>query len=649
MTKVQDGSLAEFTLKAVVTGILLGIVFGAANAYLGLRVGMTVSASIPAAVMTVAVFGVLRKKGTILEANLSQTIGSASTALATGAIFTIPALFLWGMVPPFVQVAVLCLLGGILGVSAMIPLRRLLIVREKDTLPYPEGMACAEVLRATAEGTSGSAWIFRGMAVGAAVKLAVSLLFLVPSEIGAKIPFLPKAEAAIEIAPALIAVGFILGYQQSAVVVAGSIVSAFALTPLIAWIGASLSAPLYPETVKLVSQMDAGDIWSRYVRYIGAGAVATGGIVTVLHNLPSMVSAFRAVAKGMARKEEGPRLEVERTDRDLHGGFVIGGILLVVLVAGLVPGVFAGNMPLVPRLVCAAGVGVFGVLFVAVAARIVGIVGVSSQPTSGIALVTILGIASIFAAAGWIQPGARAAVLTVGTIVAIAASKAGDISQDLKTGYLVGATPARQQLGQLIGGIGGVLGRRGDDPPPRLRLRLRVEGAPRPPGDADEDDHRGGPGGKAAVGPRPLRRRDLPGRQPLRRLGARVLHRGLPAAGVDGSRLPRGVPPRPGGPADRRRPDRREQPRHPRRVGDRRGGGAGRGARGGPRGAEMGAQGDGAEARRGPGAAGGGRTPAPRFRLPGPGRAARQDLARHQFSLTPGKGAPRFSKARFNI
>ena len=452
MSKVQDGSLAEFTLKAVVTGILLGAVFGAANAYLGLRVGMTVSASIPAAVMTVAVFGALRKKGTILEANLSQTIGSASTALATGAIFTIPALFLWGMVPPFVQVAVLCLLGGVLGVSAMIPLRRLLIVREKDTLPYPEGMACAEVLRATADGAAGSAWIFRGMAVGAAVKLVVSLLFLVPSEIGAKIPFLPKAEAAIEIAPALIAVGFILGYQQSAVVVAGSIVSAFALTPLIAWIGASLSAPLYPETVKLVSQMDAGDIWSRYVRYIGAGAVATGGIVTVLHNLPSMVSAFKAVAKGMSRKEVGDAgTEGGRTDRDLPGGVVIGGILLVVLVAGFVPGVFAGNMSLGPRLVCAAGVGVFGVLFVAVAARIVGIVGVSSQPTSGIALVTILGIASLFAAAGWIQPGARAAVLTVGTIVAIAASKAGDISQDLKTGYLVGATPARQQLGQLIG------------------------------------------------------------------------------------------------------------------------------------------------------------------------------------------------------
>ena len=453
MSESREGNVAEFTLKAVVTGIILGAVFGAANAYLGLRVGMTVSASIPAAVMTVAVFGALRKKGTILEANLSQTIGSASTALATGAIFTIPALFLWGMVPPLLQVAVLCLLGGILGVSAMIPLRRLLIVREKDTLPYPEGMACAVVLRATADGASGSAWIFRGIAVGVAVKIAISLLFLVPSEIAAKIPFLPKAEAAIEIAPALIAVGFILGYQQSAVVVAGSIVSAFALTPLIAWIGASLSTPLYPETVKLVSEMDAGDIWSRYVRYIGAGAVATGGIMTVLHNLPSMASAFKAVAMGMMKKDAGGGLAegTERTDRDLPGGFVIGGIVLVVLVAGFVPGVFAGDMALGPRLVCAAGVGLFGVLFVAVAARIVGIVGVSSQPTSGVALVTLLGIASIFAAVGWTQPGARAAVLTVGTIVAVAASKAGDISQDLKTGYLVGATPARQQLGQLIG------------------------------------------------------------------------------------------------------------------------------------------------------------------------------------------------------
>lgn len=442
--------MAEFTAKAVAVGVLLGIVFGAANAYLGLRVGLTVSASIPAAVMTVALFRLFGVKGTILEANLSQTIGSASTSLATGTIFTIPALFLWGAAPPYMQVVVLCFLGGLLGLSAMIPLRRLLIVQAHGELPYPEGTACAEVLRATTAGAAGGAWIFRGMAVGAAVKLLVSLVFLVPSETGMALPVLPKAEIAIELAPALIGVGFILGYRQSAVCVAGAVISALALTPLIAWLGAGLPAPLYPETKHLVSQMSAGEIWSRYVRYIGAGAVATAGILTVLRALPSMLSAFVAVARGLRRGAAGGD-ETPRTDRDVPGVFVAGGILVVVLTAAIVPGVFAGNLGPLPRAVCAAGVGVFGVFFVAVAARIVGIVGVSTQPTSGITLVTLLGVATIFAAAGWTDAPARAAVLTVGTIVAVAASKAGDISQDLKTGYLVGATPARQQLGQLIG------------------------------------------------------------------------------------------------------------------------------------------------------------------------------------------------------
>ncbi|MFH1263861.1 MAG: oligopeptide transporter, OPT family [Pseudomonadota bacterium] len=444
--------LAEFTLKAVVVGVILGIVFGAANAYLGLRVGMTVSASIPAAVMTVAIFSALRMRGTILEANLSQTIGSASTALATGTIFTIPALFLWGMVPSYFQVVVLCFLGGVLGLAAMIPLRRLLIVDSHKELPYPEGTACAVVLRATTAGGGGSAWIFRGMAIGAATKLGLALLFLLPSVIKWELPFLPKAELALELAPALLGVGFILGYRQSAVIVAGSIVSALALIPLIAWIGGSLTVPLAPEMTRLVSEMSAADIWSRYVRYIGAGAVAIAGIVTVLRGLPTMGKAFLAVARGV-RKSSGTAAsaEIERTDRDLPGSFVLGSILFVVAVAALVPGVFAGGMSLVPRMVCAAGVGLFGLLFVAVAARIVGIVGVSSQPTSGITLVTLLGVASIFAVVGWVDASARAAVLTVGTIVAIAASKAGDISQDLKTGWLVGATPARQQFGQLIG------------------------------------------------------------------------------------------------------------------------------------------------------------------------------------------------------
>ena len=452
MDNPRHESIAEFTLKAVVAGILLGIVFGAANAYLGLRVGMTVSASIPAAVMTVALFKLFGKGGTILEANLSQTIGSASTSLASGAIFTIPALFLWGVAPPYLQVVALCFLGAVLGLCAMIPLRRLLIVDAHNELPFPEGTACAQVLRATTAGATGSVWIFRGMALGAGVKIVVSLLFLVSSEVRAAVPVLPKAELAIELAPALLAVGFILGYRQSAVIVAGSIVSSLALIPLIAWLGESLSAPLYPETKLLISQMEPGQIWSRYVRYIGAGAVATAGIITVMKSFPTMVGAMAAVARGMRKAGPGASVATgERTDRDLPGSFVVTGIGLVILTAAFVPGIFAGNMSLVQRVVCAAGVGLFGILFVAVAARIVGIVGVSSQPTSGITLVTLLGVASVFAAAGWNDIGARAAVLTVGTIVAIAASKAGDISQDLKTGYLVGATPARQQLGQLIG------------------------------------------------------------------------------------------------------------------------------------------------------------------------------------------------------
>jgi len=459
-------SVAEFTLRAVVSGVILGLVFGAANAYLGLRVGLTVSASIPAAVMTVALFRLVRARPTILEANLAQTVGSASTSLASGTIFTIPALFMWGLVPSYLQVVTLCFLGGLLGLAAMIPLRRLLIVEAHDELPYPEGRACAEVLRAIAEKARGGQWIFVGMGLGAAVKIAVALLFLVPNEIRVALPVLPKAEVALEIAPALLAVGFILGHRQSAVLVAGSIVASFVLIPMIAWMGAAMTVPLAPEPTLLVAEMTTAQIWSRYIRYIGAGAVATAGLLTVLRGLPTMAGAIAAVARGVSRRggvadtgdgrsvapmPAGVPFEPGRTDRDLPPAFIAGAVLLVVIVAGTVPGVFAGGMGPVPRLVCAAGVAIFGLLFVAVAARIVGIVGVTSQPTSGIALVTLLGTASIFAAAGWNDAGARAAVLTVGTIVAIAASKAGDIAQDLKTGFLVGATPARQQLGQVIG------------------------------------------------------------------------------------------------------------------------------------------------------------------------------------------------------
>lgn len=290
------------------------------------------------------------------------------------------------------------------------------------------------------------------------------------------LPILPKAQLALELVPALFGVGFILGYRQSAVVVAGSILSSLALIPLIAWIGGGLTTPLFPETIKTVSAMSSAEIWSRYVRYIGAGAVGTAGIITVLRGLPAMAGSFLAVARGIKGKRDDPENSgpVPESDRDLPGYFILGAILMVVLVAGFVPVIFAGGMSLGPRLVCAAGVGFFGLMFVAVAAGIVGIVGVSSQPTSGITLITLLGVAGIFAAVGWVDASARAAVLTVGTIVAIAASKAGDISQDLKTGFLVGATPAKTAVRPIDRRSGGLLGGRRHRHPARCRLHFRL-------------------------------------------------------------------------------------------------------------------------------------------------------------------------------
>jgi putative OPT family oligopeptide transporter len=456
-------SVVEFTARAAAAGIVFGILFGAANAYLGLRVGLTVSTSIPIAVLTVAAFRLLdRRSGVILEANLSQTIGSASSSLAAGTIFTIPALFLWGLSPPLWQVAILALLGAVLGITAMIPLRRLLIVKSADELPYPEGTACAEVLRATAAESTGGRWIFIGLAVGAAVKLALGAAMLFDSALTAHLPVLPKAEVALEIAPALLAVGYLLGYRQSSIMVSGSLISAVVLTPLIALVGAGLPAPFFPELATPIRDMSAGQIWGRYVRYIGAGAVAAAGIVTVIRSLPTMYSSLAAVLRGVrgieargARGALGAGVEagegVPRTDRDLPGWVVLAGPALVVVALVAVPGLLAGDMGPLPRLAAALGVGIFGILFVVVSSRIVGLIGVSSNPTSGMTLVTLLGVAVVFVLFGWKDPSARAAILTVGTVVCIAASKAGDISQDLKTGYLVGATPARQQAGQFLG------------------------------------------------------------------------------------------------------------------------------------------------------------------------------------------------------
>jgi putative OPT family oligopeptide transporter len=445
------GTVGEFTARAVATGILLGVTFGAANAYLGLRVGMTISASIPATVLTIALFRLLRIKGSLLEANMAKTVASASTSLATGTIFTIPALFLWGITPPFLQVVALCFLGGVFGILAMIPLRRLLIVQSAAELPYPEGAACAEVLRASYAGRTGGTWIFYGIGLGFAVKLAISLLYLLPAEIGVFLPVLPKAYLATAVAPALLGIGYILGFKRSAVIVSGAALASLVLIPMIAHFGVGLVRPIAPEPTALIREMNEGQLWKAYVRYIGAGAVAAAGIYTVLQTLPTIYRTFTAVLQGLLRRADAVATVPDRTDRDLPGSVVVGGLLAVLLVAALVPSVFGQGMTLLPRLVCAAGVGVCGVLFVTVAARIVGLIGVSSQPTSGITLITLMLVSSMFVLAGWKTTAAMAAVLTVGTIVAIAASKAGDISQDLKTGAMVGATPALQQVGQLIG------------------------------------------------------------------------------------------------------------------------------------------------------------------------------------------------------
>jgi putative OPT family oligopeptide transporter len=448
----REESLAEFTLRAVVAGVALGLLFGAANAYIGLRVGLTVSTSIPIAVLTVAFFRLLGGRGNmILEANLSQTIGSASSSLASGTIFTVPALFLWGMAPPLWQVAMLALLGGLLGIAAMVPLRRLLIVKSADELPYPEGTACAQVLRATTADTAGGHWIFRGLAVGLLVKLAIGGFALLPGEVGVHVPALPRGELTLEITAALLAVGYILGYRQSAIMVAGSFISALVLIPLIALVGAGLSEPLFPEATRAVRDMTAGQIWSRYVRYIGAGAVAAAGIVAVARALPTMYRSLVAVVQGLRAGGAGPDADPPRTDRDVPGWVVLAVPVAVVVTLFAVPGLLAGNMSALPRLVAALGVAIFGLAFVVVSSRIVGLIGTSSNPTSGMALVTLLGVSIVFVACGWTDPLARAAILTVGTVVCVAASKAGDISQDLKTGYLVGATPARQQAGQFLG------------------------------------------------------------------------------------------------------------------------------------------------------------------------------------------------------
>ncbi|MFZ0430743.1 MAG: oligopeptide transporter, OPT family [Acidobacteriota bacterium] len=449
-------SLPDLTLRAALAGVVMGAVFGSANAYLGLKVGLTISTSIPLAVISVALFkvvGRVLRPTNILECNVSQTGGSAASSIASGLIFTIPALFMWGLSPSLLQVGTLAVLGGVLGILFMIPLRPYLIVKEHETLPYPEGTAAAQVLIAADSGGSRARNVFLGMGVGALYKTVLEFGQFWSSEIHLKIPLLKKGEVGLEPMPALLGVGYILGYRIGAIMVAGGLLSSLALIPIIAHFGEALGSPLFPETSRLVSEMTPGQIWSRYIRYVGAGAVAFAGITTVIRSLPTMYRSLVDGLKGLTREGRLISAATLRTQRDLPMSVVLVGALVVLLVAALGPFVLGLGAPAPLRVFGSVTILAFAFMFVTVSSRIVGLVGVTSNPTSGMAIVTLLGTSLIFFLLGWTDDVGKATVLTIGTVVCVAASIAGDISQDLKCGYIIGATPSRQQTVELIGAV----------------------------------------------------------------------------------------------------------------------------------------------------------------------------------------------------
>ena len=453
-----DKITPEFTVTSIVMGIILAVVFGAANAYLGLRVGMTVSASIPAAVISMGVIRVIMKKDSILESNMVQTIGSAGESLAAGAIFTLPVLFLWakdGIMdsPSLVEIALIALCGGILGVLFMVPLRNALIVKEHGVLPYPEGTACAEVLLAGEEGGASAKSVFAGMGLAAVFKFLVDGIKVIPGVITAPIKAL-KTELSAEVYPALIGVGYICGVKIASFMFAGGLIGWFVLIPAIVTFGGDTI--LYPGTDTIANMYAAGGagaIWSSYIRYIGAGAVAAGGILSLIKSLPLIVNTFVDAIKGMKGSKSNSTL---RTNQDLDMRIIGIGVLVMILTIWLVP--------VIPvTLLGAILIVVFGFFFATVSSRMVGLVGSSNNPVSGMAIATLLFATICLKVTGDTGVHGMGGAIAIGSIICIVAAMAGDTSQDLKTGYILGATPKKQQMGELIGSvvsalaIGGVL------------------------------------------------------------------------------------------------------------------------------------------------------------------------------------------------
>ncbi|MBS6397169.1 MAG: oligopeptide transporter, OPT family [Clostridiales bacterium] len=449
-----DKIVPELTLTSVSLGILLAVLFGGANAYLGLRVGMTVSASIPAAVISMGIIRVIMRRDSILENNIVQTVGSAGESLAAGAIFTMPALFMWAAeegtaAPSLLEISLIALCGGVLGVLFMIPLRTALIVQEHGTLPYPEGQACAEVLLAGEQGGAKSRTVFAGLGVAALYKFITDGLKLFPSEVDWEITAYKGSGIGMDVLPALAGVGYICGPKISSYLLAGGTVGWFVLMPLIALFGGDMI--LYPGEDP-ISAMGTWDIWGSYIRYVGAGAVAAGGIMSLIKSLPLIVRTFREALKGFGQQEGSG----ERTSQDLSMKTVAAGIVLVAVAMWLIPAI-----PV--NLFGAFIIIIFGFFFATVSSRMVGIVGGSNNPVSGMAIATLLIATMLLKASGNEGMAGMTSAIAIGSVICIIAAMAGDTSQDLKTGYLLGATPRKQQIGELIGAlaaalaIGGVL------------------------------------------------------------------------------------------------------------------------------------------------------------------------------------------------
>ncbi|MFM7099938.1 MAG: OPT family oligopeptide transporter [Verrucomicrobiota bacterium] len=458
----DETPLPEFTLRAVLMGTLLGVVFGASSLYLALKVGLTVSASIPVAVISIALFRLWARSGgrdaSILEHNIAQTAGSAGESLAFGVGVTMPAILILGFDLEITRVMLVAVLGGWLGILMMIPLRRALIVQQHGRLKYPEGTACAEVLKAGAGGESRAAaapehrrgqrtgavearTIFAGFGIGLAYKVAnVALKGWKDTPEKVFGPPLRAGSVGAEISPEMLGVGYIIGPRIAGIMAAGGVLSYLVLIPLIKFFGSALAQPLAPATT-LIRDMGPGQIRSEYVLYIGAGAVATGGLISLLRSLPTI---GRAIRHSLGDLGGGRDQAVARTTRDLPGRFVAGG--LVVLLAAITLAT-----PLHMNLVGAALIVLFGFLFVTVSSRLTGEIGSSSNPISGMTIATLLLTCLVFLALRWTGGAYYVTALSVGAIVCIASSNGGTISQDLKTGYLVGGTPARQQVAILIG------------------------------------------------------------------------------------------------------------------------------------------------------------------------------------------------------